>query len=250
MSANSKLSAKPGPAAECHLAHTLFPIADRRASPRIRTVCFDVRLNRGGYVGLYRARNISDAGMLLNTHTKFDADERLLIELSEPFAIEGTVLWSDGARCGIRFEQPIDCAALLHAQAARKREDRRGGALRLAAMRRATVYAENGIRAVKVINASYRGMGLTHDGTLSTGMMLKVIVESGIARDAAVRWSSGGRAGIRLMEPLTCEELERVSGFNHLAEETASPSAFFGGIPDGEHSDAEYPVARQRDLFA
>ena len=59
------MATDPKPSQPCWLADTLFPIPDRRASPRIRTVCFDVRLNRGGRVGLYRVRNISDAGMML-----------------------------------------------------------------------------------------------------------------------------------------------------------------------------------------
>ena len=208
MATNPKPSQMPSPMR--WLADTLFPIPDRRASPRICTVCFDVRLNRGGQVGLYRARNISDAGMMLDTCTRIEVGERVLVELAEPFAIEGTVLWSEDTRCGIEFVRPIDCAALLHAQAERKRDDRRGGGLRLATMKRATAYSEHGIRAVRVTNVSHRGMGLAYDGSLEEGMLLKLIVESGIERSGAVRWSSDGRAGIRLMEPLTCEELERV----------------------------------------
>ena len=204
----------PIPFPERRLADTLFPIPDRRASPRIRTVCFDVRLNRGGQVGLYRVRNISDAGMMLDTHARLEPGERVLVELTEPFAIEGTVLWSEDTRCGIEFARPIDCAALLHAQAERKRDDRRGGGLRLATMRLATVYAEHGIRAVRVTNVSHRGMGLAHDGSLEEGMLLKLIVESGIERSGTVRWSKDGRAGIRLLEPLTCQELESVGRLN------------------------------------
>jgi hypothetical protein len=199
------------PSAPCLPAHTLFPIRDRRASPRIRAVCFDVRVNRGGRVGLYRVRNISDAGMMLDTHTPLEPGEHVLVELTEPFAIEARVSWSEDVRCGIEFLRPIDCAALLLAQAERRRADRRGG-LRLATMRRATAYAENGIRAVRVTNVSHRGMGLAHDGFLEPGMLLKLVVDSGVARSAAVRWSSDGRAGVRLLEPLDCAELERVTG--------------------------------------
>lgn len=231
----------------CGLAEALCPDADRRASPRIHTICFDVRLGRGGRVGLYRARNISDAGMMLNTHTRLDPGERVLIELSEPFAIEGTVTWSEETRCGIEFEQPIDCAALLQAQAERRRGDRRGGALRLATMRRATSYAENGIRAVKVTNVSHRGMGLTHDGSLAAGMLLKLIVESGVEREARVRWTRDGRAGVCLLEPLTCAELERVAGSDPLA---GPASAFFDDAPHDELAETDHPVPRQCELFA
>ena len=220
------MATDPKPTAPCWLADTLFPIPERRASPRIRTVCFDVRLNRRGRVGLYRVRNISDAGMMLDTHAKIEPGEHVLVELAEPFAIEGTVLWSEERSCGIEFVKPIDCEALLHAQAERKREDRRGGGLRLATMRLATAYAEHGIRAVRVTNVSHRGMGLAHDGSLEEGMQLKLIVESGIERCGTVRWSKDGRAGLRLREPLTCEELERVGSCDlHPGEPSDEPLA-------------------------
>jgi len=204
------MSANSNPLSQCSFTDALFPVADRRVSLRIRTVCFEVRLNRGGRVGLYRVRNISDAGMLLDTHNKLKTGEHVLIELAEPFAIEGTVSWSQETRCGIKFVRPIDCAALLHAQAVQKRDDRRGG-LRLATMRLATAYAEHGIRAVRITNVSHRGMGLAHDGSLAEGMLLKVVVESGVERSGRVRWSKDRRAGIRLLEPLSCAELEQVS---------------------------------------
>lgn len=221
------MASDPKPAAQTRLTDALFPIPDRRASARLRTVCFDVRLNRGGQVGLYRVRNISDAGMMLDTHARFKIGERVLIELVEPFAIEGTISWSEDTRCGIEFVEPIDCAALLAAQAERKRDDRRGGGLRLATMRLATAYAEHGIRAVRVTNVSHRGMGLAHDGSLAPGMLLKLVVESGLERGAAVRWSAHGRAGVRLMEPLTCEELASAASLEHLGTRFKERSAFF-----------------------
>jgi len=196
-----------------------FAIPERRVSARIRTVCFDVRINRGGHVGLYRVRNISDAGMMLATRARLEVGERLLIELAEPFAIEGKVSWSEGARCGLEFARPIDCAAMLKAQAERRRDDRRGGRLRLATTRLATAYTEHGIRAVKVTNVSHRGMGLAHDGNLGTDMLLKLIVESGVEREARVRWSRDGRAGIQLLEALTCPELDSICAGERAADE-------------------------------
>ena len=237
----------PKPSSECRLANTLFPISDRRASPRIRTVCLDVKVDRGGRVGLFHARNISDCGMMLNNHANLAVGERVLIELADGLAIHGTVSWCHGRRCGVEFEQAIDCAALLHAEAEWKREDRRRGALRLAAMRLATSYAENGIRAVKVVDVSHLGMGLAHDGTLGAGMWLKLVVDNGIERSGAVCWSRNRRAGVRLMEPLTCEELERVGSYDRIASRKAQSLAFAG---EGAHSDTEHPVAPLCELFA
>lgn len=204
------MPANPTPSADCTLAQTLFPIPDRRASPRFRTVCFDVKVVRGENAGLFRARNISDTGMMLDTHWRFAAGELVLVKLAESLAILGTVSWCEGGRCGIAFDRPIDCAALLRAGAELKRDDRRGGALRLATMTRAACYGENGIRPVRITDVSHHGMGLAHDGSLAEGMQLRLIAENGIARSAAVRWASPGRAGVRLTEPLSSEELERV----------------------------------------
>jgi hypothetical protein len=214
-------------AAECWLANALFPVPDRRASPRVRTVCLVVKVNRGGSAAIFRARNLSDDGMMLSTPAPLDVGERVLINLSEKLAVHGTVLWADKARCGIQFVRPIDSTALLRAAGEQKRVDRRGGAQRLATMRLATTYAENGIRAVRITNVSHRGMGLAHDGSLAPGMLLKLVAESGLERGAAVRWSQNGRAGIRLMEPLTCEELAETASLEHLGTRFQERSAFF-----------------------
>lgn len=208
-------------ASQCDLADTLFPISDRRASPRFRTVCFDVTVERAGDVGLYRARNISDTGMMLHTHAALEVGEPVRLGLTEQIAIPGTVLWNNERCCGIQFDRPIDCAALLKAGLEHKRDDRRCST-RLAATTLATTYAENGIRAVRLMNVSHRGVGLTHDGTLRPDMLLRLIAESGIEREARVRWSRGGRAGIRLLEPLSCEELACVSGGGRRAPAAAA----------------------------
>lgn len=221
MQADSKTSA------ECWLANTLFPVPDRRTSPRVRTVCLVVKVNRGGKAAILRARNVSDDGMMLSTPVPLDVGERVLINLSEKLAVHGTVLWADNERCGVQFARPIDSADLLRAAEEQKRVDRRGGAQRLATMRLATTYAENGIRAVRITNVSHRGMGLAHDGSLKRGMLLKLVVESGLERGAAVRWSEDGRAGIRLMDPLTCEELAGAASLEHLGTRFAERSAFF-----------------------
>lgn len=186
-------------------------LLDRRASPRFHAVCFDVTVERNGGVGLFRARNISDSGIMVHTHVALVIGEPVLVGLSERLAIRGTVLWHNERCCGIQFEQPIDCAELLRTGAEHKRVDRRCS-VRLTATRLATTYAENGIRAVKIVDVSHRGMGLAHNGGLARDMLLKLVLESGIEREARVRWSRRGQAGIRLLEPLSCDELARVTG--------------------------------------
>lgn len=204
MSTNSDLFAGHGPT---QIGRSKL---DRRHTPRFCTVCFDVKVVRGENAGLFRARNISDSGIKLDTHWRMTLGEQVLIKLSEQLAINGNVSWSEPGHCGIEFVRPIDCAALLRAGAELKRDDRRHGALRLETMTRATCYGENGIRPVRITDVSHHGMGLAHDGTLAQGMVLRLIAENGVARSGAVRWASAGRAGVRLIEPLSSKELERV----------------------------------------
>jgi hypothetical protein len=170
-----------------------------------------VTVERGGEIVLFRARNISDSGIMVHSHVPLDIGEPVRVGLSERIAIGGTVLWGNERCCGIQFDGPIDCEALLRSEAEHKRDDRRCS-VRLTATRLATTYAENGIRAVKVVDVSHKGMGLQHDGGLARDMLLKVILESGIEREARVRWSRRGQAGIRLLAPLSCDELARVTG--------------------------------------
>jgi hypothetical protein len=205
------MSANRLPSAERGLTNTSYAQPDRRSTPRFRAVCFDVKVVRGENAGLFRARNISDTGIKLDTHWRLAAGERVLIKLSESLAIHGAISWSEGGQCGVEFDRPIDCAAMLRAGAELKRDDRRG-ALRLETMARATCYGENGIRAVRITDVSHLGMGLAHDGSLAAGMPLKLVAENGIVRAGAVRWASAGRAGVRLDERLSSEELERVGG--------------------------------------
>lgn len=186
-------------------------VSDRRGASRFHTVCFNVTVERSSGAGLFRARNISDSGLMVHTHEALTIGEPVVVNLSERLAIEGTVLWQNERCCGIRFEQPIDCLALLRKEAEQKRSDRRSS-VRLTAARMATTYAENGIRPVRVVDVSHRGMGLAHDGTLARDMLIRLFLETGVEREARVRWSRGGQAGIRLLEPLSCGELARVTG--------------------------------------
>jgi hypothetical protein len=180
---------------------------DRRSASRICTVYFVVKITREHDAGLFRVRNMSDTGMMLATHVSFSCRERVTIELSQGLVVQGSVAWCDDGCCGVEFDNRVDCSAVLRLRMEQKLD---GGApqLRLPVCRLATCYAENGIRAVTVTDVSRRGLGLIHGGALAAGMCVKLVLESGTARTGVVRWSRNGHAGVRLDDPLTCEELE------------------------------------------
>jgi hypothetical protein len=103
------------PSAERGPVESAFSFTDRRAAPRFRAVCFDVTVERAGSVGLFRARNVSDTGMMLHTHDPLEVGEAVRIGLAGRLAVGGTVLWTNEHCCGIEFDRPFDCAALLKA---------------------------------------------------------------------------------------------------------------------------------------
>ncbi len=181
--------------------------AERRASSRIRTVYRVAKVARDRVVGLWRVRNISDRGMMLRAGIPVVSGERLSIALSDNFAMDGKVIWSDGEQCGVEFDQPIDSAAVLQSLAA-ERESPGYRAPRLPVDMAAVAYSERGIHPVRINDVSQQGLGFTHDGSFTPGMRILVLLEDGRERRGVVRWSKEGHAGLQLIEPLPAPELE------------------------------------------
>lgn len=180
---------------------------DRRASNRIHTVMRVAKVTRANDVGLWRVRNISDEGMMLTSAAALEPGERLHIALSPTIAFEADVVWWDGARCGVAFGTPIDCAALLHELLVeQQRPDYRPP--RLPVRIRALLYTEQGLHSVQVTNLSQHGAGFHHDGSVREGMAIKLLMPTGDEHRGVVRWSRDGEAGMFLIEPFPCTGLE------------------------------------------
>ncbi len=187
---------------------------ERRADHRFRTIYRVAKVATGCDLGLWRVRNISDRGMMLMTSVHVALGEHLSIALSDTATIEGKVVWCEEGRCGIVFDQPIDSAALLTSLVAEQRApDYR--APRLPVSARALAYDEAGIRSVKICDMSQHGIGFTHHGRFRPGMKVKLLLENGIERRGIVRWSDKDHAGLALVEPFTCEDLESASQFDN-----------------------------------
>jgi PilZ domain-containing protein len=180
---------------------------ERRDRSRIHTVLRVATVARLHDVGLWRVRNISDGGMMLATSVPVTPGERLSVALSDRLALDAAAVWWDGERCGVAFDRPIDCAALLHELvAAQRRPFYRPP--RLPVSTRAIVYCEKGLHSVRLRNLSQHGAGFSHDGRLTPGMRAKLLFEDGDEHRGVVRWSHDGRAGMYLVEPFPCARLE------------------------------------------
>jgi hypothetical protein len=180
---------------------------ERRQDSRIHTLMRVAMVRRAHDVGLWRVRNISDSGMMLATQVPVVAGEPLTIGLSETIAVAGRALWWDGERCGIAFDRPVDCAALLGALVAGQKAPRYRPP-RLPVATRAIAYCDKGLHTVRIFNLSQHGAGFAHDGCFRPGMATKLHFPTGEEHRGIVRWSREGQAGLYLVEPIACARLE------------------------------------------
>lgn len=180
---------------------------ERRDDSRIHTVMRVAMVRRDHDVGLWRVRNISNSGMMLITQVPVVPGERLTITLSEKVAIEGRAIWWDGERCGVAFDRPVDCAALLEALVTEQKAPRYRPP-RLPVATRAIAYCDKGLHTVRIFNLSARGAGFAHDGCFRAGMAVKLHFDTGEEHRGVIRWSRDGRAGLYLVEPIACARLE------------------------------------------
>ncbi|HYD14584.1 MAG TPA: PilZ domain-containing protein [Allosphingosinicella sp.] len=180
---------------------------ERREDVRFHTVLRVALVTRAHDVGLWRVRNISDRGIMLATHVQLVPGERLTIGLSDAIAVDGRVVWWDGERCGVAFDEPIDCAAALHALVAEQRLPHYRPP-RLTVATRAIAWCDKGLHTVRIYNLSHHGAAFTHDGCFHAGMPTKLHFETGEDYRGVVRWSEDGRAGLYLTDPIPSAKLE------------------------------------------
>jgi hypothetical protein len=204
--------ARREPANQNDLIAPVDELPDRRADQRIRTIYRVAKVACGCDLGLWRVRNISDRGLMLKMGTPVEVGDHLSVALSAKVVKTGRVAWREGGNCGLEFDVPIDCAETLKALVAEQQaSDYRPP--RLAVDAHATAYCESGIHPVRVQDVSQHGIGFAHHGDFIPGMEVKLALACGDARRGIVRWSDEDRAGLYLVQPFTCEELENAGRF-------------------------------------
>ena len=84
---------------------------ERPRSPR-RRVCIKATFKTVGARGAVPVRNISCTGMLIEGDGLPAAGKDILLTAAG-FELFGTVVWNDGSRCGIAFDEPLAPAKVL-----------------------------------------------------------------------------------------------------------------------------------------
>lgn len=185
---------------------------DRRGGDRYRTVWRIAKVVRDGDVGLWRVRNMSDRGMMLAADVPITVGEHLEIALSDAVSVKGKVVWSEGGRCGVAFDEEVDVADVLKRLAA---EQRASGYRqpRLPVHSKAQVVTENGTSDIELADLSQSGAGFVHAEHLEVGKEVELILPGGVRRKAIVRWARGGSGGLWLTQPLDRQDLESIRHF-------------------------------------
>lgn len=181
-------------------------LSDRRSDVRVQTVFRIGRVIAAADEGLVRIRNMSDQGVCLRIPASFPLSDRLKLQLADGVELGGRIVWKEMDELGLQFDRSISCSDLLATLAAGTRSGSTRP-VRLPVATTALTRSELGLRAVKVIDISQRGIKIMHDGGLTEGLYLGVTLPSGIDRRGIVRWAKGNMAGIMLLEPLSVEAL-------------------------------------------
>lgn len=196
---------KPNP----HLASfvsALQPDQERRADDRIQTVFRVARVIAADDEGLVRIRNMSDRGAGLRMVLPLNLSDTLTLQLVDGVELRGQVVWKTDEECGLQFEQPISSADLLAALAVGSQVGITRP-VRLPVAATALTRSERGMRSMRMVDISQRGLKLLHDGSLTKGLDLTVTLPCGLDRQGIVRWTRDHHAGVMLLEPLSVETL-------------------------------------------
>ena len=90
-------------------------IGDERATVR-RTLRLGVSTYSSGDVAMALILNISERGLLIETHVKLAVGETLLVEIPEASASAIRVVWTDNLLAGCEFYDPVSAGAVSAAQ--------------------------------------------------------------------------------------------------------------------------------------
>lgn len=91
--------------AEGPAAAALAAPVERRAQERTVSVLLNAGVAQGGRDGLCRVRNLSDSGMMIETHIPLTVGEDVSFQLRTGRAITGSVRWVKDNRAGIALER-------------------------------------------------------------------------------------------------------------------------------------------------
>jgi len=179
---------------------------ERRADERTATVFRPVLIETEEFAGFCLVRNLSPDGMMGKVYTHFAKDTPVTIQFNPDLLVPGAVIWSEDGQVGVRFEEIIDVTTVL----ADLGKSLAGGKIKRAPRLQIQCDGELEIGeqtlAIEVQDISQRGIK-ARASRVRPGDEVLVCLEGLEPRQAVVRWTQFGTAGINFNCPLGFEQL-------------------------------------------
>lgn len=194
--------------------HSSHLSQERRGDARHWTVYRTARVERANDAGLWRVRNMSNRGMLLETGATVTPGEPLIVALSKTVRLGGRVVWSDNGQCGVAFDKAISVGAVLR-QLVAEQESEDFRPLCLSVRCSARLLTDDDPKEIIVTRLSQSGVSFTYEGDLQDDAKADVAFADNVWRRGHIRWTRDGEAGLRLASPFALSELESARRFGH-----------------------------------
>lgn len=182
--------------------------ADRRKDNRTTAVYRPVLLEAEGFTGFCLLRNLSPSGMMGEAYAQFAEGEEVSIQFMPGHIVNGTVIWSEGGKIGVQFDQEIDLAGSLKNMGSTYVESKLNRAPRLQLECEGEATVGDARWKIRVQDISQRGLKAVLPG-VKPGDEVLLCLPGMEPRKALVRWSQGDTAGLNFLRPIAFEELAR-----------------------------------------
>ena len=181
-------------------------LLERRFDVKGTALLFPVLMEAKEFVGYCLVSNLSPDGMKAKAYGTFSRQQPVSVHFTANELIQGTLVWSEPHEVGVQFHQRIDVARVLSNFAKTNVGTGRNRHARLAFRCMAEICEGERFQFTEVADVSQRGMKvLTRLG--NSGKKVAVQLHELDEREATVRWSKTGSAGLVFSKPLSFPEL-------------------------------------------
>ena len=158
------------------------------------------------FVGYCLVTNLSPDGMMAKVYATISRQQPICVHFASHQQIRGTLVWSGANRIGVRFHARIDVAKVLSSLGSEHASIGPNRPPRLEFRCLAEISVGERCQFSEVANVSQRGIKiLSKLGT--PGKKVTVQLHELDEREATVRWSGSGSAGLAFAKPLSFTEL-------------------------------------------
>lgn len=183
--------------------------SDRRDSARTMAIFRPGLIVTEEFKSFYcLVRNISPWGMMATIFAPVAPAQLIRLRLSETVELYGEVVWCEGDRIGVKFEEEVDVASLLTELTYASNGNGNYRAPRLEIEAQALFLAHSQPHRLTLKNISQRGLKAEAEAETVTENDRGTIVIPGLQpRTAVVRWKHGAMAGFYFIDPIGFAEL-------------------------------------------